>query len=153
MHPRLSDWLKTPPSPLTLLAAGALGFAAVGWSRTPTQGGGTPPPAPNPTQAIPMISGGSTADSNGRMVAVTGTDITGASVLYLVDTEKMRLAVYAAASTGSYQGVRLVGARRIELDMELNGYNDKSEYPFGELEKLFAEKGLLQLPAEKPRGQ
>lgn len=149
MHPRLSLWLRTPPSPLTLLAAGALGLAAVGWSSS-SIAQGTPPP----TQATPMVvSNGGTADSNGRMVAVTGTDITGASVLYLVDTEKMRLAVYAAASTGSYQGVRLVGARRIELDMELNGYNDKSEYPYGELEKLFAEKGLLTLPAEKPRGQ
>ncbi len=150
MHPRLSNWLHTPPSPLTLLAAGALGLAAVGSSRSPVPQGAPP----TPTQSTPMVvSNGGTADSNGRMVAVTGTDITGASVLYLVDTEKMRLAVYAAASTGSYQGVRLVGARRIELDMELNGYNDKSEYPFSELEKLFAEKGLLSLPAEKPKGQ
>ena len=149
MNPRLALWLRTPPSPLTLLAAGALGTAAVGWSSSAALQ--SPPP---PTQSTPMVvSNGGTADSNGRMVAVTGTDITGASVLYLVDTEKMRLAVYAAASTGSYQGVRLVGARRIELDMELNGYNDKSEYPYGELEKLFAEKGLLSLPAEKPRGQ
>ncbi|MBM3990384.1 MAG: hypothetical protein FJ298_05170 [Planctomycetes bacterium] len=148
MNRSLSLWLRTPPAPLTLLAALALGLAAVGWSSSSTSQ--TPPT----TQATPMVvSQGGTADSNGRMVAVTGTDITGASVLYLVDTEKMRLAVYAAASTGSYQGVRLVGARRIELDMELNGYNDKSEYPYGELEKLFAEKGLLSLPAEKPRGQ
>jgi hypothetical protein len=148
MNHRLSHWLRTPPSPLTLLAAGALGLAAVGWSSSSAS------QATPPSQATPVVvSNGGTADSNGRMVAVTGTDITGASVLYLVDTEKMRLAVYAAASTGSYQGVRLVGARRIELDMELNGYNDKSEYPYGELEKLFAEKGLLTLPAEKPRGQ
>ncbi|MBM3987346.1 MAG: hypothetical protein FJ294_05255 [Planctomycetes bacterium] len=148
MNRPLSHWLCTPPSPLTVLAALALGLAAVGWSSSST------PQAPPTTQSMPMVlNNGGTADSNGRMVAVTGTDITGASVLYLVDTEKMRLAVYAAASTGSYQGVRLVGARRIELDMELNGYNDKSEYPYGELEKLFAEKGLLSLPAEKPRGQ
>jgi hypothetical protein len=138
MQPHTSLWLRSRPSPLTLVLLGLCTFAAFGWARGP-QGGGAPPT----TQASPIFSGGATADSNEAMIAVTGTDVTGASVLYLVDTQRMRLAVYQAASTGQNMGVRFVGARRIELDMELNGYNDNSEYSFNELEQQFVEKGLI----------
>lgn len=144
-----SVWLRSRPSPATLLLCGGVALAAIGWSRTPQS---TPPPPPQ-TQVIPAIGGGATADSNQRMIAVTGTDVTGASVLYLVDTHKMRLAIYQANSTGSNQGVRFVGARRIELDMELDGYNDKSEYSFKDLEKKFSDQGLIDVPKDKPLGQ
>lgn len=88
--------------------------------------------------------GGVSADSNQRMIAVTGVDVTGASVLYLVDTQNMRLAVYQANSSGSNQGVRLIGARRIELDMELNGFHDNSEYSYSELRDKFVDQGLIE---------
>lgn len=140
MQPHSSLWLRSRPSPLTLVLLGLCTFAAFGWARGP-QGGGTTPPAQTQTSAI--FSGGATADSNESMIAVTGTDVTGASVLYLVDTQRMRLAVYQAASTGQNMGVRFIGARRIELDMELNGYNDNSEYSFNELEQQFVDKGLI----------
>ena len=67
----------------------------------------------------PMVtSGGVTSDSNGHMIAVTGMDVTGASVLYLVDTDKEHLCVYqASGGAGSTRGVRLVGARKIGLDL------------------------------------
>ncbi|MCY3003620.1 MAG: hypothetical protein NTV21_17630 [Planctomycetota bacterium] len=142
MQPQTSLWLRSRPSPLTLVLLGLCTLAAFGWARGP-QGGGTTPPPQTQTQTSAIFSGGATADSNESMIAVTGTDVTGASVLYLVDTQRMRLAVYQAASTGQNMGVRFIGARRIELDMELNGYNDNSEYSFNELEQQFVEKGLI----------
>ena len=123
---------------MLLLAGCAL--AAVGLARDP-QGSTTPPH----TQVIPMIGGGATADSNGRMIAVTGTDVTGTSLLYLVDTEKMRLVVYQAnGGSESTQGVRFIGARRIDLDLELDGFNDKSEFPYKKLKEEFSKKGLIK---------
>jgi hypothetical protein len=80
------------------------------------------------------------ADSNGSMIAVTGIDLTGSSILYLVDTESKQLAIYqATGGTESMQGVKLVGARRIDLDLQLEGYNDRSQYPYEELEARFAQ--------------
>jgi hypothetical protein len=148
-------------SPNTAIAIGACGLlvGAIGWARGP-QGGSNPPPS-EVTQPPPTLGSGATADSNQRMIAVTGVDVTGASVLYLVDTQKMRLAVYQASSTGSSQGVRFVGARRIELDMELDGFHDNSEYSYKALKDKFVEQGLIEAPAgnappkspEKPGGQ
>ena len=85
-----------------------------------------------------LAPGGATADSNGSMIAVTGTDMTGAMVLYVIDTETKHLAVYqASAGAKSSQGIRLVAARRIGLDLELDGYNDRSEHSYKELRELF----------------
>jgi hypothetical protein len=101
-------------------------------------GGGSTPPQ---TQAIPLPAFG-TADSNGSMIAVTGIDMTGSSILYLVDTKGRHMAVYQAnGGSDATQGIKLVGARRIDLDLELEGYNDKSEYPVQELQKKFSEIG------------
>ena len=84
------------------------------------------------------------------MIAVTGIDITGASVLYIIDTINPHLAVYqASGGSGSSQGIKLVGARKIELDLMLDGLNDKSEFKYKDLEEQFAESGLL--PVAQPR--
>ena len=80
-----------------------------------------------------------TSDSNGSMIAVTGIDITGSSLLYLIDTEGKSLSVYqATGGTGSMMNVRWVGARNIGLDFKVDGFNDKSEYSFKKLEQIFA---------------
>jgi len=72
------------------------------------------------------------------MIAVTGSDLTGAMVLYVIDTETKHLAVYkASAGAKSSQGIRLVAARRIGLDLELDGYNDRSEHSYKELREMF----------------
>lgn len=93
---------------------------------------------PDPTRT-PFAALGN-ADSNGSMIAVTGIDLTGSSILYLVDTESKQLAIYqATGGTDSMQGVRLVGARRIDLDLQLEGFNDRSKYPYEELEARFAQ--------------
>ena len=108
-------------------------------SAAPRQGDDRPPPPP-PIQ--PLVPAFGTADSNGAMIAVTGMDITGASILYLVDTNTKHLAIYqASGGAESSQGVKLVGARRIDLDLQLDGYNDKSEYSVRDLERRFSEIG------------
>ena len=43
----------------------------------------------------------------------------------------------------SSQNVKLVGARRIDLDLQLYGYKDESEHSYEELEKKFVDSGLL----------
>lgn len=95
------------------------------------------------------VAGGGTADSNGSMIAVTGMDITGQSVLYLIDTEQKQLAIYQAngGSSGT-RGVQLVGARRIDLDLQLEGFNDRTEsdgrpLKYSDLEHMYQEKGLV----------
>ena len=95
------------------------------------------------TKAPPPIAPGyGTADSNGSMIAVTGIDITGGSILYLVDTESRQLAVYTATGgTSSTMGVKFVGARNIDLDLQVDGYNDKSDYSYKELVKQFGQSG------------
>ena len=87
----------------------------------------------------PSVPAYGTADSNGRMIAATGIDVTGSSILYLVDTETRQLAVYQAqGGTKSTMSVKFVGARNIDLDLQVNGYNDKSEYSYADLAKEFA---------------
>ena len=75
-------------------------------------------------------------------------DMTGSSVLYLVDTITGQLCVYqASGGSKSTRGVRLVGARNISLDLRLDGFNDKTEsdgraMPFKVLQKMFNDEGL-----------
>lgn len=92
----------------------------------------------------PTTATGMSADSNNRMIAVTGVDITGQSVLYLIDTIDKQLAVYqASGGAPGTNGIRLVGARRIDLDLQLPGFNDKTEtggksLTYQDLEKKFS---------------
>jgi len=103
------------------------------------------PSVPN----FPAIPAFGTSDSNGQMIAVTGIDVTGSSILYLIDTKGRHLAVYQAnGGTESTQGLRLVGARRIDLDLELEGYFDKSEYRYRDLQKQFADLPKASGPAK-----
>lgn len=133
--------MRVPSSGWLLVSA--LGLCALGMARSATSQ--TPPPAPQPpkTQVVPVATA-ATADSNNRMIAVTGTDITGASILYLVDTVNNRLAVYQAqgGADGS-RGLNFIGARRIDLDLQLDGWNDKSEWTYKKLKDEFSKQGLL----------
>ena len=53
------------------------------------------------------------------MIAVTGVDVTGSSILYLIDTESRHLAVYQAQGGASgTQQIKLVGARNIDAIYE-----------------------------------
>ena len=92
-----------------------------------------------PSQPIPFFSGGyGTADSNDRMIAVTGVDVTGGSLLYVIDTETRRLSVYqATGGTSSTSNVKWVGARNIDLDLQVDGWNDESQLSYRDLESQF----------------
>lgn len=103
-----------------------------------------PSPSPTPTPADEPIvytdQHTSSASANG-FVAVTGSYGVGTSVMYLVDTENQQLAVYEARGGSAEQRrVVLIGARRLDLDLQLRGYNDRSEYDYEDLEKLFAKR-------------
>ncbi|QDU85387.1 hypothetical protein Pla163_25160 [Planctomycetes bacterium Pla163] len=114
---------------LTAFLTGAIGPAASGAQNTIVQDG---------TTAVPATPSFATSDSNDRMIAVTGVDVTGASVLYLIDTINMQLACYqATGGAKSTQNVRLIGARRIDLDLLLVGFKDESEYSYADLERQF----------------
>lgn len=115
------------------------------------RGPANPPPAPvppattepNTTQPAIVYSeeSGSAASNNG-FVAVTGSYGVGTSVLYLVDTVNRQLAVYEARGGSTEQRrIVLVGARKIDLDLQLQGYNDRSEYEYKDLKTLFEKRG------------
>ena len=133
----------------------ALAHDAAGALLAQGRGPGVPPKprSNNPTKAPqPLVfggdSGGVAATNNGFM-AVTGSYGVGTSVLYLIDTNNQQLLVYEAR--GGSQSMRrlvLVGARRIDLDLQLIDYNDESEYKRADLERLF--RGGAKTP--KPSG-
>lgn len=114
---------RPPGSPVWLLAMGVLFILGAGavlepvWAQDPDASGWTS-----------TMAAGGTADSNGSMIAVTGVDMTGQSILYLIDTESQHICVYqATGGSKSTRGIEFVGARRIDLDLQLDGFNDKTE--------------------------
>jgi hypothetical protein len=101
-----------------------------------------PKPRTKPNTAPePLVYGGEdggAAVSNNGFMAVTGSYGVGTSVLYLMDTNNKQLLVYEAR--GGSQSMRrlvLVGARRIDLDLQLIDYNDESEYKRSDLARMF----------------
>jgi hypothetical protein len=125
------------------VAMGALLLSAMSKVVQGDDGGTNAGPRPQP-----MVPAVGTSESNGTMIAVTGIHLTGSSILNLVDTKSKHLAINQAnGGAASSQGVKLVGARRIDLDLQLDGFNDKSEYTVQELEQKFSELG--RSPARK----
>jgi hypothetical protein len=122
------------------------------------RGPANPPPASTPAPGVPPApgapgtqpveapvvyseEGGHAATANG-FVAVTGSYGVGTSVLYLIDTVNRQLAVYEARGGSAEQRrIVLVGARRIDLDLQLEGYNDRSEYDYDRLKSVFEKRG------------
>lgn len=129
------------------------GSAATGSLTLDAQGRGPVNPPPRPITPAEEVSGEGTApivyteNSSSSMsangfLAVTGSYGVGTQVLYVIDTENRQLAVYEARGGSTEQRrIVMVGARRIDLDLQLPGYNDRSEYEYGDLEKLFAKRG------------
>jgi hypothetical protein len=139
----MSRWSEPRVVPAWIFAAGlilvALGLVAQSQTGNPPQ---TPPPVVTP-QTFAGISGGfGTADSNGSMIAVTGVDVTGGSLLYLIDTQSRHISIYSAQSgSSSMAEIKWVGARNIDLDLQVDGFNDKSEINYKELARRFADSG------------
>jgi len=135
----MSSWLEPRTAPAWILSAGlalvVLGLAAESRSQqTPP----TTPARPQPT----LTQGYGTSDSNGSMIAVTGVDVTGGSILYLIDTQSRHISVYSAqGGTSSTSNIRWIGGRNIDLDLQVDGFNDKSELSYKELSRRFSEAG------------
>lgn len=145
---------------LRLLVLGVLLVAGALWVRQGDQllwslqnrGPGDPPPGGGNTgggntvaqPAEPLYYGGDagqSAQGNG-IIAVTGSYGVGTSVLYVVDTRTRQLAVYEArGGSASSRKLFLVGARRIDLDLQLEGYNDDSEHSYEKLKDMFRKAG------------
>ncbi|MFT7667871.1 MAG: hypothetical protein ACI8X5_000556 [Planctomycetota bacterium] len=128
---------------LWMLIAGSL-LAAGGYALEPTKFAQDDGDGFNLEVNLPSAVLGN-SDSNHRMIAVTGIDVTGNNVLYVIDTISAHLAVYQAngGSKGT-QGIKLVAARNIGLDLRLNGFNDDSDHTYEDLEERFIEDGLLE---------
>jgi hypothetical protein len=132
--------MKSPlPQPWILCAGLALVcLGLVAESQNPPQG----PVTPKAQDFLKVQPGFGTADSNGRMIAVTGVDVTGGSILYLIDTESRHVSVYTAqGGTASTARITWVGARNIDLDLQVDGFNDKSEIKYKDLAQRFAANG------------
>jgi len=138
MSKRLQD-------PGWILVAG-LALAALGFALEPRRAPqDDTSPGTQPQQPLPTVPSFATSDSNGRMIAVTGIDITGSSVLYVIDTIDKRLSVYqATGGSKSTSSVRWVGARNIALDFEVDGWNDESQVSFKELRDELGRAGLIE---------
>ena len=93
----MSRWSEPRAVPAWIFSVGlilvALGLAAESQTGPPPQ---TPPPTPQ--SFFPTNSGFGTADSNASMIAVTGVDVTGGSLLYLIDTQSRHISIYSAQS-------------------------------------------------------
>jgi len=121
----------------------ALGFAAVSLSLVTRSEPQEPGLSREDLAVQPSYA---TGDSNNRMIAVTGIDVTGSSILYLIDTEAKQISVYQAqGGTSSTMNLKWVGARRIDLDLAVDGYNDKSEFSYKELLSKFSQ-GSTSIP-------
>jgi hypothetical protein len=112
--------MKDPRSLLIVVLAAAAAFLAGG--------------ALNRTEALGQGYPGGTADSNNRMIAVTGTIGSGVSVLYVIDTASGQLAIYQCRGGKS---VELIAARRIEWDLKIDQFHDESLHSPDSLRKRY----------------
>jgi len=92
------------------------------------------------------FAGRSTPEGADRGLLIHST-IGGASAfLFVVDPQTRNLAAYEA-TPGENGGLRLLGARKIEHDLELKKYRDLSAYSAEELGKL---KGAIDGDGKAP---
>ena len=119
----------------------------------PTRGTGgetAPDPGTGPRDVLVYEQGGGTSVGANGIIAVTGSYGVGTSVLYVIDTEHKQMAVYEArGGSSSMRRLVLVGARRIDLDLALEGYNDESEFDYRALKQRF-DTGKREAEARRP---
>lgn len=78
-----------------------------------------------------------TATSDDFVVA-TGTAAHGGALLFVLNTRTRVLNVYEAeGGSRATRGVTFVASRKIERDLYVTGYNDKSEYSYQDLVERF----------------
>lgn len=76
------------------------------------------------------------AGSEGGTLLVTSSFGAASALLFVVDTQSRTLAGYEAIP-GSDGGLRLLGARKISLDLQLAKYQDLSEWSYRELQEQY----------------
>ncbi len=110
----------------------ALGFMAMGKSQN----------------ALARLSG---TDGNRDMIAVTGEYGNGTSVLWVIDTKSKQLSAYRSLNGSS---IELVGARRIEHDLKLITYQDRTPDAFKplNLEKNYLDFRKGRVDSASPAG-
>jgi hypothetical protein len=69
-----------------------------------------------------------------RPLLVTSSLGVTSAILFVLDPTTSNLAAYEAIP-GENGGLRLLGARKIEHDLELKKYHDRSEYSYDELKE------------------
>jgi hypothetical protein len=117
-----------------------LALTTIGLVTSPAPGQGDPPVVEDGGPTATTAPGYGTADSNDRMIAVTGIDVTGSSILYVIDTQHRQLAVYQATSgSASSMGLKFIAGRNIDLDLQVYGFNDKSELSYRQMAEKFEE--------------
>lgn len=143
-------WPEARTAPAWILCAGLalVGLGLVSESQTGGNQGNQQGGNGTVLPTTPFLTPGfGTSDSNGSMIAVTGVDVTGGSILYLIDTQSRHISVYSAqGGTSSTSNIRWIGARNIDLDMQVDGFNDKSELKYKDLAQRFAESGAEAIP-------
>ncbi len=133
------QWLHPDRGAGPVFGAGALQAQGRGPSNPPPVAP-TRPATTTPPVVYPEDSG--QASSANGFLAVTGSYGVGTSVLYVIDTVNRQLAVYEArGGTESMRRIVLVGARKMDLDLMLEGYNDDSEYDYRKLRDVFDKRG------------
>jgi len=76
----------------------------------------------------------SDSNSNNRFVAVTCPVGSGESVLFLIDAKNDQLAVYRYIRR---KGLEFLAGRKIDIDMKIYGYKDRSEYTRDKMERMY----------------
>ena len=147
MIQRLLQW--TLPT-LALGAAFLAGHGVAGLEGQGRNSGGQREPTPPPSTSIPVTpvedvvyfeQGGGSGGAAGDLIAVTGSWGVGTQVLYVVDAKTRNLAVYEArGGSKSTRRLTFVGARKIDLDLQLEGYNDESEFDYQALRQRFEKR-------------
>ncbi len=97
------------------------------------------------------LAGRSGTDSNSDMIAVTGEYGNGTSVLWVIDTKSKQLAAYRSMNGST---IELVGARRIEHDLKLVAYRDRTSDAYSplNLEKRYLDYRKGRVDSSSPAG-
>jgi len=82
----------------------------------------------------------------------TGTAAHGGALLFVLNTKTRTLNVYEAeGGSRATRGVTFVASRKIERDLYVTGYNDKSEYSYQDLvERIRAEEARVRGTDQAP---
>ena len=74
----------------------------------------------------------------GPFLMATAKATTGGALLFLLNTQSRVLNVYEAdGGTRATRGLTFVASRKIERDLYVTGYNDRSEYSYQDLVERF----------------